>query len=66
MMILLPKELRLNMEKDVIQEMIMVDYHRMIRLSKCGKLTSLLFIKMKKTIKINKELKLIQENLMKS
>lgn len=66
MMILLPKELRLNMEKSVIQEMIMASYHPMIKLSKCGKLINLLSTKMRKTTKINKEQKLIPENSMSS
>jgi len=66
MMILLLKELRLNMEKNVIQEMIIMASHQISRLNKCGKLINLSFMKMMKTTKINKKPELMLVNLMNS
>ena len=66
MMILLLKELRLNMEKNVIQEMIIMVSHQINRLSKCGKLINPSFMKMIKTTKINKKQELMLVNLMNS
>jgi len=65
-MILLLKELRLNMEKNVIQEMIIMASHQISRLNKCGKLINLSFMKMMKTTKINKKPELMLVNLMNS
>lgn len=66
MMILLLKELRLNMEKNVIQEMIIMTSHQINKLNKCGKLINPSFMKMMKTTKINEKQESMPVNLMNS